>query len=204
MTISFGNPYLKPEITNRYELSYTVNAPKFFKDIGIFFNDNRNTIENIRTPLPGGVFENTWKNAGKNQRLGLSATINWKPTSVFNLGATVTTQYVWLKSPALGITNKGFMRQLVVNSTYKLPKGYSIYFYGFFDVRSLNLQGYREGWKYYSMTISKKSENERFNLSLKMDAFLTPYSYIDEEITTGSFHQLQTFRYKNQNIRLSF
>jgi hypothetical protein len=54
------------------------------------------------------------------------------------------------------------------------------------------------------MTISKKSENERFNLSLKMDAFLTPYSYIDEEITTGSFHQLQIFRYQNQNFRLSF
>jgi hypothetical protein len=37
-----------------------------------------------------------------------------------------------------------------------------------------------------------------------MDAFLTPYSYIDEEITAISFHQLQTFRYQNQNFRLSF
>ncbi|MDB4919025.1 TonB-dependent receptor [Mucilaginibacter sp.] len=204
LTLNFGNPYLKPEITNSYQLSYTVNAPQLFKDISIFFNDNRNTIENIRTPLPGGVFESTWKNTGQNQRLGLSATINWKPTSAFNLGATFTGQYVWLKSPALSITNKGFMRELVLNGTYKLPKGYSVYFYGFFDARNLSLQGYREGWKYYSMTISKKSENERFNLSLKMDAFLTPYSYIDEEITTGSFHQLQIFRYQNQNFRLSF
>ena len=204
LNILSGSPYLKPEIINRYQLSYTVNDTKLFKDFAVFFNNNRNTIENIRTPLAGGVFESTWRNTGKNQRLGLSATINWKPTSAFNLGATFTGQYVWLKSPALGITNKGFMRQLVVNSTYKLPGGYSVYFYGFFDARNLTLQGFREGWKYYSMTISKKSANERFNLSLRMDAFLTPYSYMDEEITAAAFYQLQTFRYQNQNIRLTF
>lgn len=204
LTTQFGNPYLKPEITNRYEINYTVNDSKLFKDLVVFFNDNHNTIENIRTPLSGGLFESTWKNTGKNQRLGLSATLNWKPIEAFNLGATFTGQYVWLKSQSPDISNSGILRAVTVNSTYSLPKGYSIYLYAFFNNRSLTLQGYRTGWKYYSLTISKKSANERFNLSLKMDAFLTPYSYIDEYITGANFQQVQTYRYQNQNFSLSF
>ena len=204
LNISSGNPYLKPEHVNRFLLSYTVNNPALFQDFALFFNNNTNTIENIHTALPGGVFENTWANTGKNRRLGIEATANWKASPVFNFGATFTGQYIWLSSPALGIIHNGHTQQINFNSTYKLPKGFSIYFYGYFSSPGLTLQGKREGWKYYSMTISKKSADSRLNISLKLDAFLTRYAYIDEEITTGTYHQLQTLRYQNQNIRLNF
>lgn len=204
LTIQFGNPYLKPEITNRYQLSFTANDTKLFKDLTLFFNDNRNTIENIRTALPGSVFESTWKNIGQNQQLGLVASLTWKPTAALDIGGTFTARYTWLKSRALGITNKGLTGELVIRSTYAFQKGYSIYFYGFFNNRNLRLQGYRSGWKYYSITVSKKWKNERFNISLKMDAFLTPFTYIDEELATNSFRQLQTFRYQNRYISLGF
>ena len=201
LNIRTGNPYLKPELINRFQLSYTINDPVLFKDIAVFFNDNHNTIESISNVLPGGVFQNTWGNTGKNRRLGLVLTANWKPTADFIFGATYTGQQVWYNSPALGINHNGLMHQLVINSSYKLPKGYSLNLYGFFSSKSLTLQGYREGWKYYSMSFSKATANERLNVSLRLDAFLTPYAYIDEEISTGSYRQLQTTRYQNQNVR---
>lgn len=204
LNIQYGNPYLRPEIINRYQLSYTTNNPKLFKDFAAFFNDNRNSIENIRTPVSDGVFESTWKNVGQNQRLGLSATLTWKPNKDLSLGGTVTTQYVWMKSAALDITNSGLMKQLVLNWSYKFPKGYGVDLYGFFDSRNIRLQGYREGWKYYSLTVSKKSNNDRMKVSLRMDMILTPYTFINEEFTTEVYHQTQRFRYQNQNIRLTF
>jgi outer membrane receptor for ferrienterochelin and colicin len=203
LTLQYGNPKLDPELTNRYQLSYSVNGAKLFRDFVLFFNDNKNTIENIRRPLDNGIFESTWKNVGKNQRLGMSATFNWKPLSAFSLGAGLTVQYVWLESGILGISNEGLMRQLTLNGSYKLPRGFSVDFYGFFDANKLQLQGYRSGWKFYNMTISRKSKDERLNLSFRVETFLKPHTYIDEVINMADYQQLQSYRYQNQNIRLT-
>lgn len=203
LTLQYGNPELAPELTNRYQLSYSVNGAKLFRDFALFFNDNRNTIENIRRPLGNGIFESTWMNVGKNQRLGLSATLNWKPVPSFTLGSGLTAQYVWLESGKLGVSNKGLMRQLTLNGSYKLPKGFSIDFYGFFGSRNLQLQGYRTGWKFYNMTVSKKSKDERLNISFRAEAFLKPYAYIDEVVTSDDYRQIQSYRYQNQNLRLT-
>jgi outer membrane receptor for ferrienterochelin and colicin len=203
LTLQRGNPKLNPEVTNRYQLSYSVNTSKLFTDLVVFINDNRNSIENVRQPIGDGRFESTWQNIGKNQRLGLSATMNWRATTAFTLGSTITTQYVQLQSNALNISNSGLMRQLVLNATYRLPQGYSVDFYGFFDGNSVRLQGYRNGWKFYNMTLNKKFKNERLVMSLRAEAFLTTYAFIDEVITSPAYTQSQSYRYQNQNIRLS-
>ncbi|HEY9535375.1 MAG TPA: TonB-dependent receptor [Mucilaginibacter sp.] len=203
LTLQHGNPDLSPEITRRYQFSYSVNDPKFFRDLTLFFNDNRNTIENIRNPLANGRLESTWRNVGTNQRLGLSATFNWKPGPAFLLGGTLTGQYVHLASKSLGVVHNGFMRLLTMNASYKISHGYSLDFYGYFDADDLSLQGYRQGWKFYNMTLNKKFRNERLMLSLRTEVFLTRYTYNAEVIATSSYVQRQTTRYQNQNLRLT-
>lgn len=204
LTIQFGNPYLRPELTRRYRLSYSRNATQLFTDMALFYNHNRNSIEGIRTARPDGVFESTWQNIGRNRRLGLSATLSWKPSSKLSVGATFTTQYVWLESRALHIANRGLMREFVPTITYKLPRGFSVYFYGFFDAKNIRLQGTRTGWKYYSLTFSKQAKNERLTMSLRLDTILSPFTFITEETVSDSFYQTQTFRVQNQHMRLTF
>ncbi|MFC5409324.1 TonB-dependent receptor domain-containing protein [Larkinella bovis] len=203
LNIQFGNPHLRPELTRRYQLNYVRNATRFFTAIGLFYNDNRNSIESIRTARPDGVFESTWQNVGQNRRLGVSLTLNWKPSARLNLSATMTPQYVWLKSRALNLSNHGLMREFVLNGSYKLPHGFSVDFYGFFDANTLQLQGYRTGWKYYSLTVSRESKSKRFVMSLRMDTILTPHTFITEETVTDTFRQTQTYRVQNQHIRLT-
>ncbi|GAB3318522.1 outer membrane beta-barrel family protein [Larkinella ripae] len=204
LNIQFGNPRLQPELTRRYQLSYARNATRFFTDISLFYNHNRNSIESIRTARPDGVFESTWQNIGRNRRLGLSLNLSWKPSSRLNLSATFTPQYGWLESRVLHLANRGLMRELVLNGSYKLPRGFSIDFYGFFEGNTLRLQGYRTGWKYYSLTFNRESTSQRFVMSLRLDTILTPHTFITEETRTDAFHQTQTYRVQNQHIRLTF
>lgn len=204
LNVQFGNPYLRPEITQRYQLNYALNGTRLFTDVALFYKRNRNSIENIRTPRSDGVLESTWQNIGRNQRLGLSAVLNWKPNTKISLSGTLTLQYAKLESPAMQLINSGFMRELVLNYSHKLPKGYSIDFYGFFDGANIQLQGYRSGWKFYNMTFNKKSANDRFNISLRLEAFLKPYAFIHDVTENASFHQIQTTRYQMRNIRLTF
>lgn len=203
LNVQFGNPYLRPELTRRYALTYSRNGLRLFTDVTVFYNRNQNSIEAIRTARPDGVFESTWQNVGRNRRLGTSVTLTWKPTPKINLNSTLTVQHVYLESPAMQLSNSGLMRQLVLNYSHKLPKGYSVDFYGFFSDKSILLQGYRTGWNYYSVTVSKKSANDRLNLSLRMDTPLTRYTFIDEQTSTPALRQLYTYRYQNQNIRLT-
>lgn len=204
LNVLVGNPYLRPEITRRYHLNYGRNAPRFFTDVVLFYNDNRNSIESIRSDRPKGIVETTWQNIGQNKRLGLSVSVNGKPSPKFSLGTTLTAQYAWLESPALSQHSRGWMPELVLNGSYKFAKGYSVDVYGFFNVRSIQLQGYRTGWRYYNLNISKKSRDDRFILSLRLDMILPRYFYVDEVIATTLFWQRQTTRYQNQNIRLTF
>lgn len=203
LTLQYGNPQLKPELTNRYELSYSVSNAKLFRDFVLFFNDNRNSIENIRFSKGNRIFESTWRNVGKNQRLGVSATLNWKPVPTLTLGGALTAQFVWLESRALDIRNKSMMERLTLNASYKFLKGYNIDFYGFFDSNNLRLQGYRSGLKFYNLSINKKFKNDRLSLGLRMETFLKPHTYIDEVITTSDYEQRQSYRYQNQSLRFT-
>ncbi|WP_128545427.1 TonB-dependent receptor domain-containing protein [Larkinella soli] len=203
LNVQFGNPRLLPEVTRRYQVSYSQNGTRLFTEVALFLNQNRNSIQAVRTPRPDGVFESTWQNVGQNRRLGASVTLTWKPTAGINLNGTVTTQYVRFESPAMGLSNRGWMRQLVLNYSHKLPKGFSVDFYGFFDSDNLFLQGRRTGWKYYSLTVSRKTAGDRFTMSLRLDTILTPFTYLTEATTAGAFRQQLTYRYQNQNIRLT-
>lgn len=204
LTLQYGNPYLEPELTKRYELSYSINDPRLFRDFVLFFNNNRNTIENINIPGTNGIWESTWMNLGKNQRVGGSATLNWKPVPELSIGSTLTAQYVWLYSGASGMGNDALMWRLTLNGSYQLSRGYSLDVYGFFDSDNLRLQGYRSGWKFYNMTFNKKFKNERLNIGLRVETFLTRYTYIHDVIHTQEMKQRQSYRYQNQNIRLTF
>ncbi|WP_276088966.1 outer membrane beta-barrel protein [Pedobacter sp. JY14-1] len=202
LTLQYGNPQLNREVTNRYQISYSVNKPKLFTDLVFSFHDNHNSIANIRTPMEDGRFESTWKNLGKNQRWTLSATFNWKPSAVSTFGGTLTATYVRLENNALGISNSGILRQLNVSASYTLSHGYSLDAYLYFDGNDLSLQGYRSGWKFYNLTINKKV-SEKLNISLRGETFLTRHTFIDEVFESASYSQKQIFRYQNQNLRLS-
>ena len=161
-------------------------------------------LESVRRNRPNCIVETPWQNIGQNQRLGLSVSINGKPRPKLSLGTTLTAQYAWLESPALYLRNRGWMPELVLNGSYKFAKGYRVEVYGFFIVSAIQLQGYRTGWCYYNLNISRKSTDDRFTLSLRLDMILPRYFYVDEVIATNLFWQRQTTRYQNQNIRLTF
>jgi len=51
------------------------------------------------------------------------------------------------------------------------------------------------------MTINKKTKDERLNMSLRVETFLKPHTYIDEVTTSADYNQRLSYRYQNQDIR---
>jgi hypothetical protein len=202
LTRQTGNPSLRPERTQAFQLSWSRTRNSLFTDFSVFVQNNRNSIEQVRRLLAGGLVESTWQNVGINRRLGFTLSSTWKPVRGLSLGLTLTLQRVSLQTP--DVRNTGWMQTAVLNGSYTFGKGYSADLYGFFDGNSIRLQGYRTGWKYYSLTLTKKWKEGRYAVSLRADAFLTPYTYIEEKTRSAGFRQTVSTRYQNQNLRLTF
>lgn len=188
-----GNPYLVPEITHRYEIGYAGTVKKIFGGISLFYNRNRNSIENIRIPADNGVFKSTYQNIGKKEAIGLSGNISWR-NETFSVNTNFTLRYMMLKSVALQLTNNGFQFNGSVNASWRLNKGYSLE--GLVNINSndIQLQGSREGWKYYSLSLNKKFSHDKLTLSLR---FETNNRYITEKYSTPQFRQRIDTRYQN-------
>jgi len=200
-----GNPYLQPENTNRYEMSYVFTVKQFFAMASLYYNSTHNGIEQVRIPYDGGVFMNTYRNIGRSDLLGMYFSVNWKWKQ--KLSATVTSNFrqSWFESESLQQSNQGFQAGTNFSITYNLGKGYSIDGLGNINSPDITLQGKREVWKYYAIVFNKKFKGDRTSLSLRIENIFPPsYQGLTTSWTTPQFSQLQVNSYQNQYLWLSF
>ena len=76
--IRIGNPALRPEMTDSYELSVQKSFGKSFVSLDAFYKHTNDKIERIQTVYQEGedVILNTYENVGTDQSLGLEAMSN--------------------------------------------------------------------------------------------------------------------------------
>ncbi|PWU01959.1 MAG: hypothetical protein C5B52_06325 [Bacteroidetes bacterium] len=198
LNIEFGNPYLKPEITNKYELGYNGNIGKVTLNASIFYTHVQNGIENIRYPIAEGIFANTYRNIGKRDGYGTSGNLNWRKGK-FSLVSNYTIRYLILKSIALNANNKGFQVNAGMTANYKLNHGYSVELLINYNSRSILLQGYRDGWKYFFLSVNKKINKEKITISLRAETY---NRNILEDLNTDLFSQITNTKYQNFSLML--
>jgi outer membrane receptor protein involved in Fe transport len=87
---SVGNPNLKPQFTNSYELNYTHNYEKGSVTFGTFYrkvNDNITRILNV-DPLDEDKVELSYTNTASNNRYGIELSSNHKFTDWWKINAS--------------------------------------------------------------------------------------------------------------------
>jgi outer membrane receptor protein involved in Fe transport len=91
-----GNPNLKPEIIDAYELSFNNGTSKLNFTTSLFFRHSINAIRSYYTQLPNGAILNMPMNIGNSDNYGIESMIIGKPFLAydFNLSATVFNQKI--------------------------------------------------------------------------------------------------------------
>jgi len=189
----YGNPYLLPEVTQRYDLGYTANFKKIFTGGTLFYSRNRNSIENIRIPAENGVFVSTYQNIGKKDALGVSGNISYRDPKL-TINTTLNLRYMMLKSVALQMENNGLQFNGTLNASWKFNNGYSIEGICYINTDDIRLQGRREGWKFYSLVMSRKMNNDKLTISLRGETY---NRFITEDFMTTEFYQRTDTRFQN-------
>lgn len=203
LNIQAGNPYLRPEITNRYEIGYVYAGKKITVMTSLYYNATRQAIEQVRLPLDGKVFLNTWQNLGKNDVWGTAFSVSGKWTKL-SLTVTTNLRRLELESKALQLSRTGYQFSGNFSCSYLLNKGYSVEALGAGGSPDITLQGKREVWQYYGLVLNKKFKGDKFSMSLRADNFLAPPNIALRQTTRmPDFTQYTDARYQSRYFALS-
>ena len=175
--ISAGNPYLQPEIGNRYELSYSRELEKIGSFmITAFYRTSNHDIQPYIVYYPSyKVGDSTYtnvavsirQNIGLEKNLGLSLFGNL----IVNTKLNIRTNLFFFERHTINLLDPGhnsnsFNYRLNINSSYQFPKNLAAEFFGNFNSPRHEVQGNYPSFTSYSFAVRKQFWNKKGSLAL--------------------------------------
>ncbi|MBN8826616.1 MAG: TonB-dependent receptor [Spirosoma sp.] len=211
--ISIGNPYLKPEITDRVEFGYSTYVKKTYLNLTLYTRLNRDDIQSIsqRSDTLIGAVVSRRSNIGKEYNYGtnLFATVNITPR--WSVNANLDIMYRYISGLALDVSglsiplsNTGIRWGGRFDSQIQFDKGWAIQANLGYRGKDIALQGYRIGFAQYSLGARKSFTNKRGSIGLAAENFLTNGMGFTSVLNSAQFNQDFRQYIYNSSIRLTF
>ena len=202
-----GNPNLKPEYANNYELAYKTNIKNATLNFSAYVRFNSNDIQPARIVRHDTIIA-VQQNLGSEGNYGLSIFASVPVSERFNINGGTDLMYRVLKNnstdPFINATNQGFTPNFRLFGNYNFAKGWSAQFFGIFQGRSYNLQGYRTNPINHSISVKKEIWDKKGMVSFGMDNFLTPQYQIHSQLNSAYLDQKTTNTLYNFIVKVSF
>jgi outer membrane receptor protein involved in Fe transport len=210
--ISFGNPNLNPELTDSYELSFNTNGKAGSLNISGSVRRTGNAIESIRglatdfgiADAAPGTTASTFANVASNAYYQLNFYGTAKPAEGWDISGGPDVQYIVRRSPALGIERSGFTAGLNLNTSYKLPKKFTLQGFLYSSLPSPDLQGRGAANLYYQLGVKKTFLQDKADLVLNLASPFNDYWLYRNTTDTPTFAETRRSYSYQRGFRLSF
>ncbi|MFC5411855.1 TonB-dependent receptor domain-containing protein [Larkinella bovis] len=210
--ITYGNPYLEPELTDNVEFSTSASIKKTYLNVSLFARRTDNSIESVRSTSQDGVITTTYQNIGHKENYGANVFGNVTITPKWQVGGGVDTYYSYITnnspSPALNASNSGWVATGRLFTNLSMKNGWGLQGFGFMQGRSVQLQGYQSGFAFYTLGIKKDFKDDkgqtRGSLGLAGENFFANRFRMRTELTSPTFQQNMTTYIYNRGVRLTF
>jgi ferric enterobactin receptor len=213
--VSTGNPYLKPEIGNRYELAYNVDfGKKGSFMITASYRGNNHDIQPYIIYYPTlvigdstykNVAVNTRQNIGLEKNVGISLFGNINFTSKFNVRTNVFLfQRHTINELNPGYNSNGFNYRFNVNASYQFAKTFAGEFFGNYRSRHREAQGTFPSFLYYSMALRKQFWNKKGSLALTATNPFNEYINLKTSLIGAGFTVTSTRKIPFRSFGINF
>lgn len=201
----YGNPDLDPELTDSYELSFNTNGKAGSLNIAASVRRTGNAIESIRLgPDAEGITRQTFANVAANSFYQLNFYGSAKPAKGWEISGGPDIQYIVRRSPALGIERRGFTATLNLNTSYKLPKDFTLQGFMFGSLPSPDLQGRGAANLYYQMGAKKTFLKGKADAVLNFAAPFNDYWLYRNTTDTPAFAETNRNYAYQRSFRFAF
>lgn len=206
--ISTGNPQLRPELDNTFDLTFSKYGKNTFNtDLSYAFSNNSiQNVSSLRMENVNGktdtVTYTTFENLGSNKTLGLNINVNFNLAKNFTLGLNGQVNHVWLSGTFDGTLyhNDGFTGNAFGNIRYKFGKGYALSFNAGYFSGQVNLQGKSSDFIFNQYLFSKDFFNKKMTIVLVANNPYSKYNTFRSTVHSAQFDQVSF----NQNYYRSF
>ncbi len=211
--ITVGDPTLKPEVTDNFELTLSKNIKKTFINASFFGRITNDAISQVRVPsdtLEGAIIT-TYKNIGRQRAYGTNIFTNIAVTSKMNVGIfaniihnTLTGEVIGTDNLTQTMTNSGFTVSGGVFSQATFKNGWGAQAFGFMQGNQVQLQGNQGGFAFYTVGIKKDFKNKKGSIGLAGENFFNKRFAIRSELKSAQFNQTSNIYMYNRGVRLTF
>jgi ferric enterobactin receptor len=188
--IAAGNPYLKPETGNRYELSYSRDYGKAGSSmITLFYRENHDDIQPFIVYYPSlkigdstytNVSVTTRENIGLEKNMGTNLFGDLHFTTKLNVRSNLFFFYRHtINAIDKGYNSHSFNYRFNMNATYQFSNTFVGEFFGNFNSSRHEAQGKYPSFTSYSLALRKQFWNKKGSLALTA---INPFNkYVSQE-----------------------
>lgn len=200
-----GNPNLRPEYIDVYELGYLKFWEKFNFNASTYFrqvNDKKQRVTNL---TDDNVFVTMPENIGKTYITGGEATFGYKPYKWWRNNMTANLWSANLNSTTgTNFTKHTYGWRLQYTSNVTLNKGWSVQVRGQYSGKQTDAQGIRAARYSLNFSVSKSVLNKKGRITLNVNDVFNTRAWIFDSNNLGGFSYNTDRRWASQSIRLSF
>ena len=206
-----GNPELRPEYTNNYELGYSTSFKQANLSFSGFVRNTTGSIQSVRTPLgdanyPGAVLI-TYQNVGKADAYGGSVFVSKNSGSKFSINGGIDTYYAVLNNQIndadYAAKNEGFVASGRLFGSYALTKVWGLQAFAFYRGRQVQLQGFQSGFGIYSLSLKRDFAEKKGSIGFGAENFFTNSINIRNDITSPLLTQNSTNVLRNMSFKVN-
>jgi iron complex outermembrane receptor protein len=203
-SIMVGNPELKPEYSDSYELSFMFTSNAISVTPLLFYRDNSNVITNYSFLMDSNITVSTFKNATGSKAYGLDLLLSSRALSWLNLNGTFSFYNTKFDSDPLltdYAAEEGFSWKANIRSTFTIKNLFNIEAYYSYTGKKVNLQGSEVPTSNFDLGISKSLFKDAFTITLKASDIFNTTEW-GQNVTTSDYRSVHTNDWSSRQVSL--
>ena len=220
--LSFGNPFLDPEFTNAFELSYNVGFDKVNLFASLYYRQTNNmmtrygfvwnseTAAHYASWMPysneyDGYWASTWQNLSSGHNYGVELIADWQALSWWKLNLSVNLFGETIRGTEL-LNNQdrsSFRANVKLNSYMNLPKFWTIQLSGQYRSPFNDLQTTMDASFWFDLAVKKDVLDRRGTINLRIsDIFCT--GGFGHKTFTDQMNRIASYRRLSPAVTIGF
>lgn len=199
-----GNPDIRPEYINSFELNYKKDIDEHTFSSSLFYRYRKDKIERLRIPYEAGVTLDSMANVGHDRALGIELNAQIKMNRWWNMNLNGNIYYYKVENEFKldGKNETSTNYDITLNNVFDVHKNTRIQLDGNFVGPSVTTQGRSDAFWFVNLAIRQQLFNRKLQSTLSFRDILNTARY-KSDISTANLESITRIRPKYPVITLT-
>lgn len=186
-TARTGNPHVRPEYVNSFELGYQKDFKDNFVSLETYYRIKKDKIERVRTVYEPNVTLDSISNVGSDYSLGieLMGLIAISPWWDINISGNLFSYRIESEYKVPGVDDESLNWQSRLSNSFILGKNSRIQIDGNYVGPSVSTQGVRDAFYYANLSIQQQLFDRKLSATLGISDIFATAQYYSVQSGTG-------------------